>query len=350
MDGRKYADGAAKIVWIDLRARGGRRRCPTASRAVAARRGEPHDDRLTEPAVEPSPRARRAGEPHRVRGARRARGTASTLPDYDGALALVDRRKREAFWREVWDYAGVIGERGDAHARRRRPDAGRALVSGCAAQLRARTCSSASAPTTPATRSCSGARTRSSGACRTPSCTRACRASAQALARCGRRRRRSRRGVPAEHAGDDRRDARRQRRIGAIWSSCSPDFGVQGVLDRFGQIEPKVLVRRRRLLVQRQAAADPRQGRARSSRGCRRVRARGRRAVSAGSAGRVRRSRAASATPSRGTTSSRRIAAGADRLRARCRSIIRSTSSIRRARPACRSASCTAPAARCCST
>jgi acetoacetyl-CoA synthetase len=29
---------------------------------------------------------------------------------------------------------------------------------------------------------------------------------------------------------------------GAIFSSCSPDFGVQGVLDRFGQIEPKVLV------------------------------------------------------------------------------------------------------------
>jgi len=29
--------------------------------------------------------------------------------------------------------------------------------------------------------------------------------------------------------------------LGATWSSCSPDFGVQGVLDRFGQIEPKVL-------------------------------------------------------------------------------------------------------------
>ena len=29
--------------------------------------------------------------------------------------------------------------------------------------------------------------------------------------------------------------------IGAIWSSASPDFGVQGVVDRFGQIEPKVL-------------------------------------------------------------------------------------------------------------
>lgn len=30
--------------------------------------------------------------------------------------------------------------------------------------------------------------------------------------------------------------------IGAIWSSCSPDFGEQGVLDRFGQIEPKLFL------------------------------------------------------------------------------------------------------------
>jgi acetoacetyl-CoA synthetase len=30
--------------------------------------------------------------------------------------------------------------------------------------------------------------------------------------------------------------------VGAVWSSCSPDFGPQGVLDRFGQIEPKILV------------------------------------------------------------------------------------------------------------
>ncbi len=30
--------------------------------------------------------------------------------------------------------------------------------------------------------------------------------------------------------------------IGAVWSSCSPDFGINGVLDRFGQIEPVVLV------------------------------------------------------------------------------------------------------------
>lgn len=29
--------------------------------------------------------------------------------------------------------------------------------------------------------------------------------------------------------------------IGAVWSSCSPDFGVQGLLDRFSQIDPKIL-------------------------------------------------------------------------------------------------------------
>ncbi len=29
--------------------------------------------------------------------------------------------------------------------------------------------------------------------------------------------------------------------LGATWSSCSPDFGLQGVLDRFGQIKPKIL-------------------------------------------------------------------------------------------------------------
>ncbi|UCJ15553.1 acetoacetate--CoA ligase [Pseudomonas sp. MM211] len=30
--------------------------------------------------------------------------------------------------------------------------------------------------------------------------------------------------------------------LGATWSSCSPDFGTQGVIDRFGQIEPKILI------------------------------------------------------------------------------------------------------------
>lgn len=29
--------------------------------------------------------------------------------------------------------------------------------------------------------------------------------------------------------------------LGAVWTSCSPDFGVQGVLDRFGQAKPKLI-------------------------------------------------------------------------------------------------------------
>ena len=30
--------------------------------------------------------------------------------------------------------------------------------------------------------------------------------------------------------------------IGAIWSSCSPDFGINGIVDRFHQVEPKILI------------------------------------------------------------------------------------------------------------
>ena len=29
--------------------------------------------------------------------------------------------------------------------------------------------------------------------------------------------------------------------LGAVWSSCSPDFGLNGVIERFSQIKPKVL-------------------------------------------------------------------------------------------------------------
>ena len=29
--------------------------------------------------------------------------------------------------------------------------------------------------------------------------------------------------------------------VGAIWSSCSPDFGINGIFDRLGQISPKIL-------------------------------------------------------------------------------------------------------------
>ena len=38
---------------------------------------------------------------------------------------------------------------------------------------------------------------------------------------------------------------------GAIWSSCSPDFGIKGVLDRFGQIKTEILFYCQRLFIQR---------------------------------------------------------------------------------------------------
>ena len=153
----------------------------------------------------------------------------------------------------------------------------------------------------------------------------------------GRRRRRPRRGVAAErHRGWWSMLGAAS--IGAVFSSCSPDFGAEGVLDRFGQIEPKVLF-----------AADG------YSYGGKQFdcRARGSPRSRAGlptlvAAVVVARRAATSPGRSRGTTSlaparRRRVA-----LRAVRRSTTRGTCCTRRAPPACRSASCTAPAACCC--
>ena len=58
----------------------------------------------------------------------------------------------------------------------------------------------------------------------------------------GHRARRPRRRLHAEHPRDDRRLLRDRVSLGAVWSSCSPDFGARSVVDRFAQIEPKVLL------------------------------------------------------------------------------------------------------------
>src|SRR5215218_164990 len=58
--------------------------------------------------------------------------------------------------------------------------------------------------------------------------------------RARRRTRRSSSGLSAEHAGGAHRLSG-LRLPGAVWSSCSPDFGLGSVVDRFTQIEPKVL-------------------------------------------------------------------------------------------------------------
>ena len=124
--------------------------------------------------------------------------------------------------------------------------------------------------------------------------------------------------------------------LGAIWSSCSPDMGTGAVVDRFRQIEPKVLF----------AVDGYRYG----------GKAFDRRAVVAeivarAAHARARRVPAVSGRRRAGSTACRRcggasVVARERRSRSsRCRSTIRCGSSTRPAPPACRRRSCTATAA-----
>ncbi len=127
--------------------------------------------------------------------------------------------------------------------------------------------------------------------------------------------------------------------LGAVWSSCSPDFGADAVLDRFGQIAPKVLF-----------ATDGYFYDGKSIDSLPLVRA---------IAARLPELRAIVVIPYRdGDAGAARLAErnavrrpGRSRARSSsprpCRSRIRSTFSIPPAPPACRNASCTAQAARC---
>ena len=130
---------------------------------------------------------------------------------------------------------------------------------------------------------------------------------------------------------------------GIVWSSCSPDFGVDGVIDRFGQIEPKVLfcadgyryngqthdsLERVREIAERLPTRAQGGGGSLSRPGRRRVRHSRRRCGSTNGC-------AATSPPTS--------------LMRSCRSITRCSCCSLPAPPASRSASCTAPAARCCS-
>ncbi len=130
--------------------------------------------------------------------------------------------------------------------------------------------------------------------------------------------------------------------IGAVWSSCSPDFGVQGVRRSVRPDRTEDSRRRRRLLLRWQAARLHAARRARSFVRCRRSGARCSCRTSA-----RRRCRRSVTLIGVGRVSSRICADDDADASSRCRSTIRSTSCIRPARPAFRSASCTAPAARC---
>ncbi len=161
------------------------------------------------------------------------------LPDY-GALWKWSNDEREAFWRLLWDYAGVIGERGE-----------RTLVDG---------------ERMPGARWFPDARLNFA---ENLLATRGADDATDALVFRGedREQRRLTRGELRDEASRvtaalRTMGLRKGDRVaayvanmpeaiigmlgttanGAIWSSCSPDFGVRGVLDRFSQIEPRVLV------------------------------------------------------------------------------------------------------------
>jgi acetoacetyl-CoA synthetase len=172
--------------------------------------------------------------------ARRAeRETGRALPDY-AALWRWSNDEREAFWRLVWDCTGIVGERGartlvdgdrmpgakwfpDARlnfaenllTRRPADDAGDALVFRGEDQVARRMSHAELVAATArfaAALKAQGIRAGDRVAAYVPNMPEAIVAMLGATAQ------------------------------GAIWSSCSPDFGVEGVLDRFGQIEPRVLV------------------------------------------------------------------------------------------------------------
>ena len=365
MNGETYAEGAAKIVWIDL-ATGRPRAAAGSRRRAAARAAADAAERRARRALTRRTDADRAmtttatalaavAGAHRARanitasraGSRRATGAA--LARLRGAVALVGRRqggvlargvglrrrhRRRAATRTLVDgdrmpgarwfpdarlnfaenllarraggrrrrRAGVLG-RGQGRAARDRDAELLALVSRVAAGARR---ARASAPATASPRTC-------------PTCPR----------------RSSRCSAPRASA----RSGRRARRTSACRAcSTASARSSRGALHR------------RRLLVQRQGAADPRQGRGDRRRSCRRSSASSSCPTCSRRGRRGRRPRGGARRASRWDAFLAPHRGAADRLRARCRSTIRSTSCTRRARPACPSASSTAPAARCCST
>ena len=131
--------------------------------------------------------------------------------------------------------------------------------------------------------------------------------------------------------------------LGAIFSSSSPDFGIKGVLDRFGQIGPKVLVASDGAILRRQAARQPAKARGDRPRPGGGPRGGGRRARG----GRGRSRRHPQGDGMGGRTRSRRRHAPVRAAAIRPPAVHHVQLWAPRA---CRSASCMVRAARCCST
>lgn len=164
------------------------------------------------------------------------RKTGVEMPDY-ATLYRWSIENLEAFWNEVWDFCGAIGERGDGPAlvdgdrmpgARWFPDAQLNFAENC---LRGRDDSDAIVFWGE-----DRVKRRLSRADLYAQVSRVAQALRAAGVKTGDRVAGYMPNLPETAIA-----ALAAAAIGAIWSSCSPDFGIEGVIDRFGQIEPRVL-------------------------------------------------------------------------------------------------------------
>ncbi len=335
--GRRGQDRVGRSLHgqVDAAARAHRRA------AARAREGRRHDEQ----ALGTVAGANRAREHHGIRRRDRRAEHGVDVGDY-AKLWRWSVDHKEDFWRAMWDYGGVIGTPRRARAGRRaiacRARAGFRMR----ASTSRRTCSSAGAPTTTAMHSCSGARTRVK---RRLSHARAARARiahsqprSPRTASCAGDRDRC---LHAEHARDDHRDARRD--------VARRDLVVVLARLRRARAWSTASARSSRACCSRSTVTTTTARSYRSSTRSRDIVARLPSVERVVVVPYLRAGRGHAAEVRNAVAWDAWLApflAGPDRVRSSCRSTIRSTSSTRRARRACPSASCTAPAERCCST
>ncbi len=167
--------------------------------------------------------------------------SAASVRDYE-ALWRWSVDDLEAFWASIWDYFEVQADGEPRRAGRsalRARDAGRQLVRRHRASTTPST--SSAARTTTRSRSCTPPSCASWASSRWGELRAAGRRGRRGPARPRRRARRPRRRLPARTSPRRSIAFLATASLGAIWSSCSPDFGPSSVVDRFAQIEPKVL-------------------------------------------------------------------------------------------------------------
>ncbi len=188
------------------------------------------------PLWEPGPARAERSQIHAFRRLTEARA-ARRLPDY-AALWRWSVEEREAFWSLLWEYTGVMGTRGDDVLRHREAMPGARWFPEARlnyAENLLRQDLETTGPALSFLREDGLEQTWSRERLR-EEVTRLAAALREAGVGRGDRVAAWMPNVPQAMAV-----ALAAASLGAVFSSASPDFGVQGVLDRFGQIEPKVL-------------------------------------------------------------------------------------------------------------